>query len=120
MYMTMNTNNTSVSRKVLSLAFFGVFITVQLGAFVPPAQAAPQGTLIAQCLGNAVYLEWGDHSQANSNGLQKADVLPGSDDRFWGWIGEGMSINQRSFVDYAVTPRYDLLLPCEVSSRASF
>ena len=93
------------STKLLYLAVFvGAIALVVGGANVLSAQAAPEGTLIGWCVDNGtnpyIYLEWGSHPSANSNGLQKADVSP-SEDRFWGWLGTYDT--QRSYTDYSIS-----------------
>ncbi len=87
-------NKFMVARLVISLVFVGFFAN--------PAIAAPQGTLEGRCVGNTIYLEWGSHPNANSNGLQKADVLPNDPNRFWDWLPVGDSA--RSYTDYNITP----------------
>jgi len=82
----------------------GLLAAVLAVSFAPVADAsAPYGTLTAQCLGGAVYLEWGSRTDANSNGLQKGDSYPADPQNFWGWLPTD-SI-QRTYTDYAVVPR---------------
>ena len=61
------------------------------------------GNLSAQCLYNPfrIQLNWTSGQNANSNGLQKADVEPGNSNRYWGWLPTNDS--QRSYTDYNVT-----------------
>jgi uncharacterized repeat protein (TIGR01451 family) len=89
-----------MSKKLLIIGVLAVLVAgiVSSGS----AQAAPYGTLTAQCVGNAVYLEWGSRSDANSNGLQKGDSYPNDPDNYWGWLTT--TGDQRSYTDYSVTP----------------
>jgi len=57
------------------------------------------GNLSYQCLSNPfrIQLNWTSGVNANSNGLQKADVEPNNPSRFWGWLSTNDS--QRSYTD---------------------
>lgn len=81
-----------MSKKVLVLAVFAALLVSLVGDTMP-AVAAPMGTLTAQCVGNAVYLEWGTHPSATMNILQKG-----------GSYLADLNGAQLSYIDYAITP----------------
>lgn len=84
-----------------------VFFSLVIGGLlltVLPASAALQGTMTGWCVDNGtqpyIYLEWGAHPAANSNGLQKGDLYPSDPGRFWEWLSTNG--DQRSYSDYAI------------------
>ncbi len=92
--MIKNTNKFLVAE----LAILSVFIGFSA---VPTAFATSQGVLEGRCIGNSIQLDWGSHPNANSNGLQKADVNPGDPNRFWDWLPTNDT--QRSYTDNNIT-----------------
>lgn len=92
--------------------FVGLIATLAMVVSVSPlsgdfasatADPAPdRGQLIGWCDDGDIRLAWGSHSNANSNGLLKADQYPNNADRFWDWLPTNMS--QRTYVDRNVTP----------------